>query len=156
MESKASAGRVVVGVDGSPSSQTALRWAMRYAGLIGGFVHAVGAWELPGMHGWSAPAVDADLDEEVARSRFVEELRSVVGDASSVEVRESLVRGNPVAVLLGAAEGAEVLVVGSRGRGGFARALLGSVSQQCALHATCPVVIVRPDSRAGVGPTEAV
>ncbi|WP_406306620.1 universal stress protein [Streptomyces sp. NBC_00885] len=155
MESKASAGRVVVGVDGSPSSQSALRWAMRHAGLIGGVVEAVGAWELPGMRGWSAPAVDADLDEEVARSQFVEELRSVVGDEPSVEVRERLVRGNPTEVLLAAAEGAEVLVVGSRGRGGFARALLGSVSQQCAQHATCPVVIVRPDSKSGVDPTEA-
>ncbi|WP_405595344.1 universal stress protein [Streptomyces sp. NBC_01410] len=155
MENKASAGRVVVGVDGSPSSQSALRWAMRHAGLIGGVVEAVCAWELPGMRGWSAPAVDADLDEEVAHSGFVEELRSVVGDAPSVEVRERFVRGNPTEVLLAAAEGAEVLVVGSRGRGGFVRALLGSVSQQCALHATCPVVIVRPDSKAGVDPTEA-
>lgn len=58
-------------------------------------------------------------------------------------MRKRLVKGHPVEVLLSEAEGAKALVVGSRGMGGFRRTLLGSVSQQCALHATCPVVIVR-------------
>lgn len=149
MGSNDSAHRVVIGVDGSPSSRAALRWAVRYANLIGGSVDAIYAWELPGMYGWSAPAVDADLDEEVARDRFGEEIREVLGDTMPVELRQRLVRGNPTAVLLAAAEGAEALVVGSRGRGGFVSALLGSVSQQCAQHATCPVVIVRPDTVVG-------
>lgn len=60
-----------------------------------------------------------------------------------VPVEEHLVRGNAVQALITASEGAELLVVGNRGRGGFARLLLGSVSQQCALHASCPVVILR-------------
>jgi nucleotide-binding universal stress UspA family protein len=143
MGSSDSAPRVVVGVDGSPSSYAALRWAVRHAGLIGGVVEAVCAWEVPGMYGWSAPAVDPGLDENLARRRFDAELREVLGEERPVEVRERITRAE---VLLAAADGAETLVVGSRGRGGFASLLLGSVSQQCALHATCPVVIVRPDS----------
>lgn len=138
--------RVVVGVDGSPSSYAALRWAVEHAGQIGGVVDAVCAWEVPGMYGWSAPAVDPDLDKDVARRRFDAEIQEVLGERRPVEVREHVTRGNPAEVLLAVAEGAEALVVGSRGRGGFASLLLGSVSQQCALHATCPVVIVRPDT----------
>ncbi|WNO70287.1 universal stress protein [Streptomyces sp. AM8-1-1] len=137
--------RIVVGVDGSPSSQAALRWAVGHARIAGGVVDAVCAWDLPGMQDWSAPPVDTDLDQENARKAFAAEMRDVLGEERTVEVREHVVRGNPAEVLLAAADGADVLVVGSRGRGGFARLLLGSVSQQCALHATCPVVIVRPD-----------
>ncbi|GAA2229107.1 MULTISPECIES: universal stress protein [Kitasatospora] len=137
--------RVVVGVDGSPSSGAALRWAVQQAGLIGGAVDAVSAWEPPVAYGWNAPVVDTSLDEENARRLFTDELREVLGEECPVQVHPRLVLGNPAAVLLDAAVGAELLVVGSRGRGGFARALLGSVSQQCALHATCPVVIVRAE-----------
>ncbi len=144
MSSEESAPRVVVGLDGSPSSHGALRWAVRQAELIGGAVDAITAWEFPPMYGLSAPAVDADLDVQVAQQRLDDEVREVLGEDRSVEVRARVVRANPAEALLDAAEGAELLVVGSRGRGTFARSLLGSVSQQCALHATCPVVIVRP------------
>ncbi|MFJ3306633.1 universal stress protein [Streptomyces sp. NPDC086549] len=141
----ASGPRVVVGVDGSPDSHAALRWAVRYAGLVGGGVDAVASWELPGAYGWSAPAVDSDFDEETARQALAQELTDVLGAEGAASVRALVVRGNAVDVLLRAAEGAEVLVVGSRGRGGFARALLGSISQHVAQHASCPVVIVRPE-----------
>lgn len=137
--------RVVVGVDGSPSSYAALRWALRYAGFVGGVVEAVAVWELPGLYGWSGPAVDMDVDAEEARDRMRQELTDVLGADAAGSVRSHLVHGNTTDVLLRAAEGAEALVVGSRGRGGFARALLGSVSQQVAQHATCPVVIVRAE-----------
>ncbi|MCW7945101.1 universal stress protein UspA [Streptomyces hygroscopicus] len=146
MNTDASKPRVVVGVDGSPSSHAALRWAVRQACLVGGTVDAVAAWELPGMFGWSGPAVDAEFDEENARQALAQELREVLGTEAPAPVRALVVRGNPVDVLLRAAEGAEALVVGSRGRGGFARALLGSVSHHVALHADCPVVIVRPQT----------
>lgn len=148
MDRQLEAPRVVVGVDGSPSSQAALRWAVRYAGLVSGKVEVVTAWDLPGAASWSAPAVDADFDEEEAERRLVEEVRSVLGEDGASGVHERLVRGDPAEVLVDAAEGADVLVVGSRGRGGFRRALLGSVSQQVALHAPCPVTIVRPDAPA--------
>lgn len=145
MDEGARGPRVVVGVDGSPSSRAAVRWAVRYAGLVGADVDAVAAWDLPGAHTWSAPAVDADVDEESARQGLEREVRDVLGPERAAAVRTLAVRGNPVDVLLRAAEGAEALVVGSRGHGGFARALLGSVSHHVAQHAHCPVVIVRPE-----------
>ncbi|MFE1312485.1 universal stress protein [Streptomyces sp. NPDC058755] len=145
MDTDVSGPRVVVGVDGSTSSYAALRWAVRYAGLVGGTVDAVAVWELAGLYGWSAPAVDLDVDEDDARQRMRQELTDVLGADAAGVVRTHVVHGNPADVLLRAAEGAEVLVVGSRGRGGFARALLGSVGQHVSQHANCPVVIVRPD-----------
>ncbi|MFF4261153.1 universal stress protein [Streptomyces virginiae] len=145
MNRQQEAPRIVVGVDGSPSSQAALRWAVRYAGLVGGRVEAVGAWDLPGAASWSAPAVDATFDEEEAERRLVEEVRTVLGEDGAASVHQRLVRGNPVDVLVDAAQGADMLVVGGRGRGGFSRALLGSVSQQAALHAPCPITIIRQD-----------
>ncbi|MEV6113132.1 universal stress protein [Streptomyces sp. NPDC052109] len=147
MDRDVSEPRVVVGVDGSSSSYEALRWAVRYAGLVGGTVEAIAVWELPGLHGWSAPAVDTDVDADEARQRMRKELTEVLGAGAADTVRSHVVHGNTVDVLLRAAEGAEVLVVGSRGRGGFAAALLGSVSQHVSQHASCPVVIVRHHNR---------
>lgn len=135
--------RVVVGVDGSPASYEALRWAARYARLVAGTVDAVAAYDLPGAVGWSAPAVDAAFDEEQAKQELTEEIEKVIRQVGEVPMEQHLVRGAAAQVLIGASAGAEVLVVGSRGRGGFASLLLGSVSQQCAAHASCPVVIVR-------------
>ncbi|MFE7765353.1 universal stress protein [Streptomyces sp. NPDC057438] len=151
MEKRDSVLHVVVGVDASPSSHAALRWAVQYAELIGGDVVAVAAWEPPWAYGWSAPAVDPTFDRTIAERGFVNQVRQVLGESDAAQVRKRLVKGHPVEVLLSEAKGAAALVVGSRGMGGFRRTLLGSVSQQCALHATCPVVIVRatvevPDS----------
>ncbi|WP_225829940.1 universal stress protein [Streptomyces sp. NK08204] len=147
MDSDVSEPRVVVGLDGSPSSYDALRWAVRYAGLVGGVVEAIAVWELPGMYAWSAPAVDMDMDLDETRQQLQRELTDVLGADAAGSVRTHVVHGNPADVLLRAAQGAEALVVGCRGRGGFARALLGSVSQHVSQHADCPVVIVRPEDR---------
>ncbi|BBC98036.1 universal stress protein [Streptomyces griseofuscus] len=144
MDQDVSKPRVVVGVDGSPSSFEAVRWAVRYAGLVGGAVEAVAAWEVP-LYGWSAPAVDMYIDEEATREQMAQELTEVLGADAAAGVRTRVAHGNPAEILLRAAEGAEVLVVGSRGRGGFARVMLGSVSQRVAAHAACPVVIVRSE-----------
>ncbi|MGW2715542.1 universal stress protein, partial [Streptomyces sp. NPDC001356] len=95
--------------------------------------------------GWSGPAVDMDVDEDETRRKMSEELTDVLGADTAGSVRTRVVHGNAADVLLRAAEGAEVLVVGSRGRGGFARALLGSVSRHVSQHASCPVVIVRSE-----------
>lgn len=128
------------------ASYEALRWAVRHARLIGATVDAVAAYDLPGAAGWSAPAVDADFDEGLARQDLDDEIRKVILQVGDVPLEQHLVRGGAADALIEASAYAELLVVGSRGRGGFASLLLGSVSQQCATHAPCPVVIVRRDT----------
>jgi nucleotide-binding universal stress UspA family protein len=140
-------GRIVVGVDGSPSSKQALIWALRQAELTGASVEAVIAWHYP-IAGAGIPfepagtMVDADF-EEIARMVLTNAITEVVDPASPVKISSTAIEGNAAQVLLDAAVGAELLVVGSRGHGGFVGALLGSVSQHCAHHAPCPLVIIR-------------
>ncbi|MFJ8435276.1 universal stress protein [Kitasatospora sp. NPDC094019] len=141
--------RIVVGIDGSAPSGAALRWAVGQAALTGAGVHAVAAWEPPSLHGWRVPLPDDDF-ERTARRTLTAEVDEVLGRDRPVPVEESLLPGHPAEVLLELAEGAELLVLGSRGRGAFARTLLGSVSTRCAAHASCPVVIVRADGAAAV------
>ncbi|MDQ1014356.1 nucleotide-binding universal stress UspA family protein [Streptomyces afghaniensis] len=97
--------RAVVGVDGSQSSHAALRWAVRYGGLIGAGVEAVAAWELPSGRVWPARAIDATFDEQRARDGLVQGLRDVLGAEYADTVRAYLMQGNAVDVLLGAGEG---------------------------------------------------
>lgn len=136
-------GRIVVGVDGSPTSEPALRWALEQARLTGGTVAAVQAWDMPISYG--VPVVlSTGEDLAAAAERVLEEtVAKVAADYPQVSVERRVVRGHPATVLLDAAEDAELLVVGSHGRGGFVSALLGSVSQHCIHHASCPVVVVR-------------
>jgi nucleotide-binding universal stress UspA family protein len=139
--------RIVVGVDGSDSSRTALRWAVRQAELTGASVEAVIAWHYPVMVGGYAWAPVSEIPttdfEEIATKTLAETIADSVDPDSPVQVGTFVGEGNPAQVLLDAAAGAELLVVGSRGHGGFASALLGSVSQHCAHHAPCPVLIIR-------------
>lgn len=136
-----SVGRIVVGVDGSEASLDALRWAARQARLNGAPIEALMAWELPAYYGW-APVDNLDLSV-ASRDALHTAVDQALGDDPVVDVRELVVEGNAARVLIDAAKDASLLVVGSRGHGGFAAALLGSVSQHCAQHAACPVVIVR-------------
>ncbi|SEB96686.1 universal stress protein [Streptomyces sp. TLI_105] len=139
--------RVVVGVDGSPSSYAALRRAVRQALRSGATLDVVGVYDVPGATGWSAPPVDAAFVEEQAAKALSEELGSALSRIGEVPpLEQHIVRGNPAEVLIEASARAELLVVGSRGRGGFTSLLLGSVGQQCAVHASCPVVIVRANA----------
>jgi nucleotide-binding universal stress UspA family protein len=138
--------RIVAGVDGSQPSINALRWAVQQAELTGGTIDAVIAWEFPlaaGGMGWAPVGGidDTDYSELAAKA-----LAAAVGEVNpppGVAVREVVVQGNPAQVLLDAARGADLLVVGNRGHGGFADALVGSVSVRCLHHAICPVVVVR-------------
>ncbi|MGA5302477.1 universal stress protein [Nucisporomicrobium flavum] len=134
---------IVVGVDGSPASVTALRWALTQARLTGTGIHAVTAWEFPPVWGWGPPAVPYTDIEVTAKEILETALEAAYGDDPGVPLHRSVVAGHPAQVLLDAAREAPLLVVGSRGHGGFAGTLLGSVSQRCAQHARCPVVIVR-------------
>ena len=139
-------GRIVVGVDGSAESKEALRWALAEARLRGGTVHALHAWLMPvAFAGGAPPFALAEAHEELeqdARRLLDDTLAEVAGDDPGVPLQREVVEGPAAQRLLRAAAG-DLLVVGSRGRGGFAGLLLGSVSQQCAHHAPCPIVIVR-------------
>jgi nucleotide-binding universal stress UspA family protein len=145
--------RLVVGVDGSPGSVQALRWAVRQARLTGGSVDAVLAWEYPtsyGGHAWVPYGFAEGTEfEEVAERTLADSISQATGAGDGVDVRPKVVRGNPVQALLDSAEGADLLVVGNRGHGGFTAALLGSVAQHCVHHAGCPVVVVRDQRSSG-------
>ena len=137
--------RIVVGVDGSPSSRAALRWAVNQARLTGGTIDAVIAWQIPASmtgYGWMAPVVPEISFEDIAKHTLEEAVSDVAGSGAVPRVRSLVVHGVPAQVLLEAAADADLLVVGRRGHGEFAEALLGSVSQHCVHHARCPVVIV--------------
>ena len=135
--------RIVVGVDGSPSSMTALRWAILQAELTGCEVEAVIAWRLPSRYGFAAVTDRATDFEGDARKVLADALNEVSSVEPDVVIRSSVVEGHPAEVLVRAARGADMLVVGSRGHGGFTEAVLGSVSQYCVHHAPCPVLVIR-------------
>ena len=136
---------IVVGVDGSESSKRALRWAADQAKLVGAELVVVTTWEYPPTLGW-APPYPSDFDpNEDARKALTETVNGVLGPDPGVVVRLTVTEGHPAFVLTEAAQGADLLVVGSRGHGAFAGMLLGSVSEYCAAHASCPVVVVRHD-----------
>jgi nucleotide-binding universal stress UspA family protein len=134
---------IVVGVDGSPSAKAALRWALAQAQLAHARVHAVTAWEFSAYHGWGAAVLHED-PAAIAGKVLTQSVQEVLGfDLPDVEVMESVVAGHPAQVLLDLSRRAGLLVVGSRGYGGFAGSLLGSVSQHCVQRSHCPVVVVR-------------
>jgi nucleotide-binding universal stress UspA family protein len=137
--------RIVAGVDGSPSSIHALRWAVRQAELTGAAVDAVIAWQYPittGGFGWAPSSLDDSTDYAELAAKALNAAVAEVEIPAGVKVRQVVQAGNPAQVLLTAAKGAELLVVGNRGHGGFTEALLGSVSQRCVHHAQCPVAVV--------------
>ncbi|MER6984686.1 universal stress protein [Streptomyces carpinensis] len=141
-------GRIVVGVDGSDSSKQALRWAVRQAKLTGDVVEAVTAWNLPPFHlsvpRWLPPETgDEAALESQARTGLAAAVEETVGSQPPVEVRTAVWNGTAATALLDAARDASLLVVGSRGLGGFSGLLLGSVAQHCTQYAACPVVVIR-------------
>lgn len=142
----AAATRIVVGVDGSIPSRAALEWALTQAERSGAVVEAVTVWQWPTTYGWPAP-VPEGFDPAEDAGRVLEEiLGEVRGDHPSVTLEPRVAEGHPAELLTQASEGAELLVVGSRGHGAFAGMLLGSVSEHCVAHAHCPVVVVRERS----------
>ena len=137
-------GRIVVGVDGSEPSRRAFRWALAEARLRGATVEALHAWRVPYIGGdpYTAAGFDPGLVEESGRDtlRHAIDAEDTSGLAGPVE--QVLTSGGAAAALLDAAKEADLVVVGSRGRGGFASLLLGSVSHHVAHHAPCPVVVL--------------
>jgi nucleotide-binding universal stress UspA family protein len=141
------AGRIVVGVDGSEGSKTALRWAMAQARLTGATVEAVNSWQDPMVFGYSYGWNPAPFEGERFAAVMSKLLDDTIADVSAqleapVTVLARVVQGHPAQALMEAANGAQLLVVGSRGHGTFAGIVLGSVSQHCVQHASCPVAVV--------------
>ena len=144
--------RIVVGVDGSDGAAEALRWALGEARLRGADVRVVHAWSVPLV--LSIPSADAFGVPEPAgsmdqvRTALRKEADNVLEaslkgvEADDVTIEGEVVEGKAAQVLIEAARNADLLVVGTRGLGGFTGLLLGSVSQQCTHHAPCPVVVV--------------
>jgi nucleotide-binding universal stress UspA family protein len=137
-------GVITVGVDGSEGAQRALRWACEEARLRGAVVRVVHAWSYLDQHGGRFDAHYGEADA----LRVIDDAIVALGvDGERVEFEQLAPNDLPARALLDAAAGSDLVVVGARGIGGFKGLLLGSVSQQVAQHAPCPVVIVR--ERAG-------
>ena len=140
--------RIVVGVDGSEGSQNALRWAARQAQYTGATLEVVIGWQYPAFYGW-APAGPDDADYgQIAEQVLTETLDKVFGPDRPERLATRVVACHPAQALVEASEGAELLVVGNRGHGGFADALLGSVSTYCVHRAHCPVTVIRAAGQA--------
>jgi len=149
---------VVVGVDGSAGAKNALRWALAEARLRHWPVRAVHAWmfgyiggSVEGYPYWggslgSYTSLGVDLGDlhRAAGDLLERALADAKDEAEGVEIDRHVVEGAAAEVLVREATPDDLLVVGSRGHGGFAGLMLGSVSQQCVHHAPCPVVVIHP------------
>ncbi|HTZ27760.1 MAG TPA: universal stress protein [Streptosporangiaceae bacterium] len=132
--------RIVVGVDGSEHSNEALRWALKEAECHSGSVTAVLAWQVPFV---SFPgAFDRDELEKVYKNFLIETV-SAIAPKPAVPLETLVAEGDPTEAMVEASKGANLLVLGTRGRSAFAGLLLGAVSQGAAATAHCPVVLVK-------------
>jgi nucleotide-binding universal stress UspA family protein len=134
--------RVVAGVDGSEDSVRALRWALDDARVRGATVAAVHAWHAPYSMSFASAAVNFSAFEDAGSRLLDQAVDAAAAEFRDVPVERVLVAGTAADALLGAARDAVLVVVGGRGVGGFRGLLLGSVSQQLAHHAPCPIVVV--------------
>ena len=147
--------KIVVGVDGSVGAAQALEWAVGEAGLRKAALHVVHAWMVPLIEAipdaWVIESPTTEPTDEEVYEHLAAASRKVLDQAldqaralePQLELVGELVEKRAAPALIAAAEDAELLVVGSRGRGGFTGLLLGSVSAQCVHHAPCPVVVCR-------------
>jgi nucleotide-binding universal stress UspA family protein len=130
-------------VDGSDASKDALRWAANYAHLTGAPLKAVSAWHWPVSLVGALPMPENFDPMAEAHDNLESILTEALGADPGCVVTSQVVGGAASAVLIDESHGAGLLVVGSRGHGGFTGLLLGSVSEHCARYAACPVVVVR-------------
>jgi nucleotide-binding universal stress UspA family protein len=136
--------RIVVGVDGSEPSKQALRWGAHLAARFGARLEAVAAWDFPASYGFASVPADWDPARDM-RQALDETVQAAFGDQPLPGLRREVREGGAARVLIEASQGATMLVVGSRGHGGFTGLLLGSVSSNVAEHAPCPVLIIHGD-----------
>ncbi|MET3720358.1 MULTISPECIES: universal stress protein [unclassified Arthrobacter] len=150
-------GGIVVGVDGSPGSLAALEWGLAEAKLRGVTTLAVFAWQppefYPAQNAWTPRIGPSGETAKQLADEATAEITRIGEDAAGrhgVKIRCEAVEGHPAEALIRTGQDAAMLVVGSRGHGGFAGVLLGSVSQHVVAHARCPVVIVPDPGREGL------
>jgi nucleotide-binding universal stress UspA family protein len=136
---------IVVGVDGSPGSRQALRWAAAEAAEHGADLAVVNVWE----HTLLPPAGSVSVSEhyvpepsQATADELLQVIKEELGEDPPVLVRPNVKQGRPAKVLIDESANADLLVVGKRGHGGFAGLVLGSVSQHVAAYGKCPVVVV--------------
>jgi nucleotide-binding universal stress UspA family protein len=137
---------IVVGVDGSPGSRKALTWAAAEAADHRAELVVVNVWE----HTLMPPAGSVTVSEhyvpdpsQATAEQLVAVIKEELGDEPKVLVQPRVKQGSPAKVLIDESADADLLVVGTRGHGGFAGLVLGSVSQHVAAYAQCPVAVVR-------------
>ncbi len=135
--------RFVVGVDGSDASVAALVWAADLASRTGASIEAVTTWQWPTGIGPVIPFPEGYDPAGDARNMLDSIVQPVAARFSTTAVGMRIVEGHPAEALVEASRHADLLVVGSRGHGTVSGMLLGSVSQHCATHAACPVLIYR-------------
>ncbi|HEY6279287.1 MAG TPA: universal stress protein [Streptosporangiaceae bacterium] len=139
---------ITVGIDGSDHSVKALEWAVKEAAIQHTPVTVLTVHSVP-MDGWTGgpiilPVDAADLERaRQAAEELALKVTSQLGDAQPASVTVRAVNGYPAGELIEASRDADLMVVGSRGSGGFAKLMVGSVSSQVVHHAHCPVVVVR-------------
>jgi nucleotide-binding universal stress UspA family protein len=134
--------RIVVGVDGSTSSRAALAWAVGQARLTGAVVEAITACEYLNAYGYPLPVRGVDIFE-LATKAVKDAIAEIPAHTDAAAIRYRVLEGHAARVLVDASAGADLLVIGSRGHGGFVEALLGSTGEPCVHRATCPVVVIR-------------
>lgn len=140
--------RIVVGVDSSENSLRALRWALEEAEVRAAEVELVHAFPTPELVALPAVVTLPDQDELTkAAEDVLDDALSKVGGPRDVRVTKTVRSGGAASVLCDVAEGADLMVVGARGLGGFRGLLLGSVTHQVVAHSPCPVVVVVPEGR---------
>lgn len=137
------AGTILVGIDGSQGSLDALRWALAEARRRGDAVEVLHCWHIPYYGDMSGMMpVPGAVIEEGAQAVLADALAAVQADAEGVALTGRTVQGAAAQTLIEASKGADLVVVGRRGHGGFAGLLMGSVATQIAGHAACPAVVV--------------
>lgn len=152
---------VVVGVDGSAGAKAALRWALAEARLRKATVRAVHAWTFgyidgtaegyPSLGSYTSLGIDVSDVHRAAEDLLERAIADVGTDTEGIEIERQVIQGRAAEILVQAASSRDLLVVGSRGHGGFIGLLLGSVSQQCVHHAPCPVVVVHSPKSMAAG-----
>ena len=137
-------GRIVVGIDGSAGSSSALEWATHQAELTGCTLTAVTTWVWPATFGVAFSYVPSDYNPSDDAQKVLDAALAPIRSAHpDLAIETVIAEGHPAPILVETSKGAQLLVVGSRGHGEFAGMLLGSVSEHCVTNAHCPVLVFR-------------